>query len=44
MNKRERKLIANIYKDCLKMKRLGQLTDFGEGQLMLCKLLLKTEN
>ena len=41
MNKQEFQLITEIYKDCIKLKRRKELTEFGEGQLMLCKLLLK---
>lgn len=40
MNKKERLLITEIYKDCLKLKRRGELTEFGEGRLNLCKILL----
>ncbi|MDD4878073.1 MAG: hypothetical protein PHO02_03495 [Candidatus Nanoarchaeia archaeon] len=40
MNKKERLLVMEIYKDCLKLKRRGELTEFGEGRLNLCRILL----
>lgn len=41
MNRKEKKLLLEIYKDRLKLKRQKQLTEFGEGQLVLCKILIK---
>jgi hypothetical protein len=39
MNRAERELVERMYRDCLQLKRRGELTEFGEGQLVLCKLL-----
>ena len=44
MNKRERKLIEEVYKDCIKLKRRKDLTEFGKGQLYLCMMLLKIKS
>ncbi|MBU4351624.1 MAG: hypothetical protein KJ939_00895 [Nanoarchaeota archaeon] len=41
MNKKEQKFITSIYNDCLALKRRGELTEFGQGQMILCKMLLK---
>lgn len=41
MNKKEQQLIKEIYKDCLALKKRGELTEFGYGQLCLCKRLIK---
>ena len=41
MNLRERTLLKNIYKDCIKLRQKNELTEFGEGQLALCQMLLK---
>ena len=43
MNKRERTLIEGIYRDCLKLKRRKELTEFGEGQMCVCEMLLGTK-
>jgi len=40
MNAREKKLIKETYADCIRLKKKGELTEFGEGQLVLCELLL----
>ncbi len=41
MNCKEKKMILDIYNDCLKLKKQGELTSYGEGQMDLCKILLK---
>lgn len=43
MNKRERALIEKIYKDCVQLKRRGELTEFGEGELSVCRILRRME-
>ena len=40
MNRKEGDLLRGIYADCLRLKRAGELTEFGEGQLVLCRMLL----
>jgi hypothetical protein len=40
MNKVEETLIKEIYRDCINLKKIKELTEFGEGQIYLCKLLL----
>lgn len=40
MNKKERELVEGIYKDCLRLKKRGELTEFGEGQMRVCEMLL----
>lgn len=38
MNKKE--ILTETLKDCIKLKKQKQLTEFGEGQMVLCKLML----
>lgn len=40
MDRKERALVEEIYKDCLRLKKRGELTEFGEGQLRVCEMLL----
>ncbi|MFH1065514.1 MAG: hypothetical protein V1734_03350 [Nanoarchaeota archaeon] len=40
MNKKECALVEGIYRDCLKLKRIRELTEFGEGQMRVCGMLL----
>ena len=43
MNKKElTQTLKEIEKDCLKLKREGNLTEFGMGQLELIKIIKKT--
>ena len=39
MNRRERKLLEDIYRHCLALRKHGELTEFGSGQMVLCGLL-----
>ena len=39
MNTKEKNLLKEIEKDCIKLKRTGQLHEYGEGQLDLIALL-----
>ena len=39
MNKEEKKLIKEIKKDCLQLKRRKDLTAYGEGMLVIIKML-----
>jgi len=39
MSKKLLKALEEIEKDCLKLKRQGYLTEYGEGQLDLIKML-----
>ncbi|MFA4887833.1 MAG: hypothetical protein WC595_06500 [Candidatus Nanoarchaeia archaeon] len=41
MNSKEKNILLIIYKDCLELKRKGVLTEFGEGQLEVCRILLE---
>ncbi len=41
MSEIERGVITRIYKDCLALKRKDKLNEFAQGQLALCKILLK---
>ena len=41
MNKQEKKLLEEIEKDCLKLKRAKQLTEYGKGQLDLIRIIRK---
>lgn len=41
MNKKERKYLEEVYKDCVSLERRKDLTEFGAGQGMLCCILLK---
>lgn len=41
MNKKERELVEGIYRDCLKLKKRKELTEFGEGQMKVCGMLLE---
>ena len=43
MNRRERALVLHIYRDCLRLEKAGQLSEFGLGELYLCRLLLNLE-
>lgn len=43
MNRRERELVERTYRECVNLKKRGELTGFGLGELMLCKRLLKKE-
>ena len=40
MNRGEKNRLLKIYKDCLKLKKYGMLTEYGEGQMDLCIMLL----
>ena len=40
MNRQEKNRLLKVYRDCLKLKRKGKLTEYGEGQMDLCKMLL----
>lgn len=44
MNRQEKDRLLKIYKDCLKLKKKGMLTEYGEGQMDLCKILLKPKS
>jgi hypothetical protein len=44
MNRRENELVLKVYKDCLKLKRNGKLTEYGEGQMDLCRMLLHEQD
>ena len=39
MNKKEKALLKEIKLDCLRLKRKGDLTEFGWGQLVLIYIL-----
>jgi len=41
MNRQEKKLLLEIYRDCLKLEKRGELTEYGRGQRDLCRMLLK---
>jgi hypothetical protein len=41
MNKKEKAIIKEIKTDCLKLKKKDDLTEFGEGELSIIKLLEK---
>lgn len=41
MNSHELKILKEIKKDCITLKKKNQLTEFGEGHLVLCGGLLK---
>jgi len=41
MNKKEKSLLKEIKKDCIKLKRKGYLTEYGEGQLDLIKVIIE---
>lgn len=43
MNRKEKQILAEIKRDCLRLKRRGDLTQFGEGQLCLIYLLEAAE-
>jgi hypothetical protein len=40
MNKKEKAILYQIYSDCVYLKLRDELTEFGEGQLDVCKTLL----
>lgn len=40
MNKKEREFVEGIYRDCLILKKRKELTEFGEGQMRICGMLL----
>ena len=40
MNRKEKSYLLDIYRDCIKLTKLNQLTEFGLGQLLLSTLLL----
>ena len=40
MNKREKELLEKIYKDCEKLERHRDLTEYGAGQGDLCIRLI----
>jgi len=41
MNKKERAIIKEIKRDCIKLKKKKDLTEFGWGQLCLIQILEK---
>ena len=41
MNKKEQAILNQIYSDCVFLRLRGELTDFGEGQLELCEMILE---
>lgn len=41
MKKKERTLITKIYNDCLQLKKKGDLTEFGAGQMAVCEMLMR---
>jgi len=43
MNTNQSKIIQDIKKDCIALKKLKQLTEFGLGQLELCEILLENK-
>jgi hypothetical protein len=40
MNKKEKKLLEEIYKECIESEKRKDLTGFGAGQGILCAILL----
>lgn len=44
MDKKERELVEGIYRDCLRLKKRKELTEFGEGQMAVCGMLLGLDN
>jgi len=43
MNKRERALVEGINGDYLMLKKRKELTEFGEGQMRVCEMLLSVK-
>ena len=41
MNEKQRGLLESILKDAQSLKRKGLLTEFGEGEVSICKRLLE---
>ena len=39
MNRKERALLEEIKRDCLELEEQGELTEFGQGELRLIKML-----
>lgn len=44
MNKEEKQLLREIKRDCLNLKRKGDLTEFGFGQIYLIYILENIKN
>ena len=44
MNRQEKELVLKAYKDCQNLKRKGKLTEYGEGQMDLCTMMLNKRN
>ena len=42
MNKRERKILHDVYRDCKELEKRNDLTEYGKGQMDLCKKFLKS--
>ena len=42
MKRHQLRILQEIKKDCITLKKLKQLTAFGYGQLELCEILLET--
>jgi hypothetical protein len=43
MNAKEREYVEEVYRDCVELERVGDLTEFGAGQGALCCVLLGKE-
>jgi len=41
MKRIERDYIEKVLKDCKMLKKNNDLTEYGNGQMQLCKILLK---
>jgi hypothetical protein len=40
MNRQEYELVLQVYEDCVQLENRNELTEFGQGELSLCRLLL----
>lgn len=41
MNRQEKNLLLEVYRDCLRLEKRGELTEYGRGQKDLCKMLTR---
>lgn len=44
MDRKEQKLLKEIEEDCIKLKRSKQLTEYGQGQMDLIKIIRGAKN
>ena len=41
MDKKDRELIRKIYENCLRLQLKGELSEYDDGRMAVCEMLLK---